>query len=294
MKIVSSQHIYSMSRENKPVMTVNPGENIMFHTKDCFGNQLEEPGACIGQLDWEHINPAAGPVYVEGAQKGDVLKVEILTIETSECGTMCALPGDGVLGKYVKEEQIKRLPVRDGQVIFNDTIQFPLKKMIGVIGVAPQEGRVPCGTPGKHGGNMDNTRIGEGAVLYLPVFCPGALFALGDVHAAMGDGEIMVSGVEISAKVTVKLDLIKDRSIQEPMLEDARCCYTISSHESVETAVQSCTQAMSLILQERLGLSGNEAGMLMSAVGDLRFCQVVDPKRTVTMAMPKEILPHIF
>ena len=294
MKTVPPQHIYTMSRENKPVMTVHPGDTIIFQTQDCFGNQLEDPGACIGQLDWEHINPAAGPVYVEGAQKGDVLKVEILTIETAECGTMCALPGDGVLGKHVKDEQIKRLPVRDGQVLFNDTIKFPVKKMIGVIGVAPEEGSVPCGTPGNHGGNMDNTRIAEGSVLYLPVFCPGALFALGDVHAAMGDGEIMVSGVEISARVTVKLDLIKDRSIQEPMLEDAHSCYTISSHESIEAAVQSATQAMSLILQENLGLSGNEAGMLMSAVGDLKFCQVVDPRRTVTMAMPREILPHIF
>lgn len=294
MKTVPNHHIYSMSGENQPVLSVSPGETLVFHTHDCFGGQLDTEGACVGELDWEHINPAAGPVYVEGAQAGDVLKVDILSIEVADQGKMCALPGDGVLGRNVAAEQVKRLPVEAGEVIFNENIRFPLKKMIGVIGVAPKEGSIPCGTPGDHGGNMDNTRIAEGASLYLPVFRPGALFALGDVHAAMGDGEIMVSGVEISAAVTVRLDLIKGYPVQEPMLEDEHCCYTISSHESIETAVYRCTEAMNKVLRDRLGLTYNDAGMLMSAVGDLKICQVVDPCRTVSMAMPKTILPGMF
>lgn len=294
MKTVPYQHIYSMSHANQPVLTASPGETLVFHTQDCFGGQLAEEGSCMGTLDWDHINPAAGPVYVEDAQPGDVLKVDILSIELADQGIMCALPGDGVLGCNVAAEQVKRLPIKDGEIIFNKNIRFPLKKMIGVIGVAPKEGSIPCGTPGDHGGNMDNTRITEGASLYLPVFRPGALLALGDVHAAMGDGEIMVSGVEISAAVTVRLNIIKGHTIVEPMLEDDWYCYTISSHESIEMAVYRCTEAMNKVLRDRLGLSYNDAGMLMSAVGDLKICQVVDPCRTVTMAVPKTILRDIF
>ena len=94
--------------------------------------------------------------------------------------------------------------------------------MIGVIGVAPNEGEISCGTPGDHGGNMDTTLIAEGATLYFPVFHKGALFSLGDVHAAMGDGEVCVSGIEIPAKVTVTLEVIKDQSLSVPVVENIR------------------------------------------------------------------------
>src|SRR5699024_320307 len=109
----------------------------------------------MDSLDWDHINPATGPVYVEGAKAGDVLKVEILEIELEEEGTMCCLPGDGVLGPDVQQSSVKKVPVRDGICLF-DGIQIPANPMIGVIGVAPAGDPVPCGTPGSHGGNMDN------------------------------------------------------------------------------------------------------------------------------------------
>jgi Acetamidase/Formamidase family. len=103
----------------------------------------------------------------------------------------------------------KVVEINDGKVIFNEKLSFPVKPMIGVIGVAPKEGEINCGTPGPHGGNMDTTLIGEGTKLYLPVFVDGALFALGDLHAVMGDGEIGVSGVEVSGAVTVGLRVLK-------------------------------------------------------------------------------------
>ena len=165
--------------------------------------------------------------------------------------------------------------------------------MIGVIGVAPENESITCGTPGTHGGNMDNKRITKGSTLYLPVYKDGAYFACGDVHACMGDGEIMVSGVEIPAKVTLSFEVIKGMSIEEPRLEDEDYIYTISSDEDIEKAIYNVTKIMNKIIQKHLGYSFNDAGMLLSACGNVKICQVVDPKRTVTMQLSKTICSKI-
>ena len=192
-------------------------------------------------------------MYVKNALPGDVLKVEILEIALGKQGVMCALPDNGVLGSLVKEESVKRLKVENGKVHFNEKIVFDISPMIGVIGVAPENGSVNCGTPGNHGGNMDNKRITEGVTLYFPVFHKGAIFSLGDVHAAMGDGEVMVSGVEIAADVKVRLSVIKGTSIETPMLENEDSCGVIYSHEDIDKSVCHAVRIMNEIKQKNLG-----------------------------------------
>ena len=294
MKIIENNRIFAFDGKNEPVAEVMDGETVIFRTHDCFDNQLSEEGTCIGALNWDLINPATGPVYVQNAMAGDVLKVEILEITLDQQGVMCALPENGVLGSLVKEESVKWIKVEEGKVHFNDKLVFDVAPMIGVIGVAPENGAINCGTPGCHGGNMDNKRIKEGASLYFPVFHDGALFSLGDVHAAMGDGEVMVSGVEISAEVKVRLSVMKGIRIETPMLENEEICGVIYSHEEIEKAVFHAVRIMNERVQEQLGLSFNEAGMLLSAVGDLRFCQVVDPERTVMMCVPRKMMKSLF
>ena len=294
MKIIENKRIFAFDAKNECVAEVVDGETVLFRTHDCFDNQLSEEGTCIGALNWDRINPATGPVYVQNAKAGDVLKVEILEIALDKQGVMCALPENGVLGSLVKEESVKRIQVEEGKVHFRNKLVFDVTPMIGVIGVAPENGSINCGTPGCHGGNMDNKRIKVGASLYFPVFHEGAIFSLGDVHAAMGDGEVMVSGVEISAEVKVRLSVIKGISIETPMLENEEICGVIYSHEEIEKAVFHAVRIMNERVQENLGLSLNEAGMLLSAVGDLRFCQVVDPERTVMMCVPKKIMKSLF
>lgn len=293
MKIENSS-VFFMSSDNEPIARVKSGERLTFVTKDCFNNQFQDEQVTMDALDWEAINPATGPVYIEGAMPGDVLKVRIEKIDLADCGAMCAIPGDGVLGSLVSGGKLKRIPVRDGKAYFSDEIVISCNPMIGVIGVAPAEGKIACGEPGSHGGNMDNTRICEGAVLYLPVFHEGALFAMGDVHACMGDGEIMVSGLEIPAEVTVTVEVMKGVTIENPMLEDEESCYTIASDENVETAIFTAVKTMAEIVMKKKGLSLEDAGMLISAVGNLQFCQVVDPKRTVRVEMKKTVLESLF
>ena len=290
--IIKDMCVFALGDSKENAVKVQQGEILEFHTRDCFNNQIDSEDYVMDVLDWDHINPATGPVYVEGAEKGDVLKVEILDIKLDDMGTMCCLPENGVLGADITENQVKKVPIKDGKAIFNQ-FELSLNPMIGVIGVAPENESVPCGTPGRHGGNMDNTKIAKGATLYLPVFHDGAYFGCGDVHACMGDGEIMVSGIEIGAVVSVRLTVLKGVSIDNPRLEDAENIYTIASSEDIEKAVYTATKDMCGILQKNLGYTLNEAGMLMSAAGNLQFCQVVDPERTVRMAIPKTICDKV-
>ena len=290
--IIKDMCVFALGDNKENAVKVQQGEILEFHTRDCFNNQIDSEDYVMDVLDWDHINPATGPVYVEGAEKGDVLKVEILDIKLDDMGTMCCLPENGVLGADITENQVKKVPIKDGKAIFNQ-FELPLNPMIGVIGVAPENESVPCGTPGRHGGNMDNTKIAKGATLYLPIFHDGAYFGCGDVHACMGDGEIMVSGVEIGAVVSVRLTVLKGVSIDNPRLEDAENIYTIASSEDIEKAIYTATKDMCGILQKKLDYTLNEAGMLMSAAGNLQFCQVVDPERTVRMAIPKTICDKV-
>jgi len=294
LKISSENKIYQMSKENIPVARVESGAVIEFETSDCFNNQVTSEEQGISKLDWEQINPATGPVYVEGAEVGDVLKVCIQDIRIADTGVMAAVPNAGLLGDLVTSPEVKILRIKDGYVHFNSNIKVPVNPMIGVIGVAPATVGIPCGTPDSHGGNMDNKKITAGTTLFFPVFTVGALLAMGDLHAAMGDGEIMVTGVETSGSVKVKVEVIKGKSIEHPILETESHYYTIASHEDLLEAVKISTIQMQSIVMDKLKLSFNESGMLLSMAGDTEIAQVVDPLTTARFGLSKAILPDIF
>jgi len=191
-RLSSENYMFSFSKETQPVLYVNSGDEVEIETMDCFADQIKTDGDKLEQLDWNRVNPATGPVYVKGAEPGDVLKITIKNIDIAAQGVVATGKELGVLGHLMEGLYAKVLPIKDGQVVFDDRFSFPLNLMIGVIGVAPPAGKINCGTPGSHGGNMDTKLISENSILYLPVFVEGALFGLGDLHAAMGDGEIGV------------------------------------------------------------------------------------------------------
>lgn len=293
MNISTDQVIYNFSTRNSSVLSVPSGSVLEIDTYDCFSNQLRTAEDKMETLDWDRINPATGPIYVNDAEPGDLLKVTINRIEIDDKGTVVSGEGFGILGGILKDIYTKIIPIHNGKAYFSNEIQIPIEPMIGVIGVAPKETAINTGTPGKHGGNMDNTMVTEGAILYFNVEVPGALFALGDVHAVMGDGEIGVSGLEIPAKISVTLEVIKERSIAGPMLENCEYWAVIESAEIIEDAVQMATENMFQFLKGKLNLQDAEIAMLMSLVGQLQFCQVVDPLKTVRFIMPKKYLGDI-
>ena len=285
--------IYAMSPNNTPKATAKSGDTVVFETQDCFSGQITCAEDQLGSLDWSRINPATGPLFIEGAEVGDILKVEILRIDLAAQAAVVEMPGSGVTGLEAAQENTKIIPVQDGKAIFNDRLTLPVNPMIGVIGTAPVEGAISTGTPDSHGGNMDCKRIGEGATLYLPVNVPGALLAMGDLHALMGDGEVCVCGGEIAGAVTVKVSVLKDTKLPLPFLTTETHAMAIYSAPSIDAAAEGATLRMRSFLIDQVKLPPHEAGMLLSLAGDLRICQAVDPNKTCRMEVKLSILEKL-
>lgn len=286
---VQKDHIiYAMSPDHAPVQTVKDGDTAVFITCDCFKDQITREDQDFGGLDWERINPATGPVYIDGAQPGDLLVAYIEKIHLADHGVMTTGPDMGVMGAALDKNVIRIVPIKNGTAVFSD-FDLPLNPMIGVIGNAPASGSVPCGTPGQHGGNMDCKRITEGAYLILPVHVPGALFALGDLHAAMGDGEVGVCGVEIAGEVTVTFKVLKNKQWPAPMIVDAERIIAIASEEDLDAAAEMAVYNMAKFLELEFGMEKADSALLMTAAAQLSICQVVDPKKTVRMELPRWI-----
>lgn len=290
IRIEHNQQVFSMDRNHPPCAEACSGDTVCFVVTDAFGGQVASPEQTLDSLDWTRVNPATGPLFVHGAAPGDTLKVEILSIDVAEQGVMAAIPGAGLFADVVTTPEVKVVSFRDGKALFSPGIELPLKPMIGVIGVAPEGEGVPCGVPDSHGGNMDNARITAGTTLYLPVFAEGALLAMGDLHAVMGDGEVMVTGVECAGEVTVQITVEKGRTLSNPQHEDEAYYYTIASDHDLLEATKRAAFDMCHLVMEKKGLSFNGAGMLISAAGHAQICQVVDPKLTARFAFPKNLL----
>ena len=288
IRIPSSKCIYSMNSRNPAAAEVDPGETVTFETKDCFSNQIQTEKDLFASVGWATINPATGPLKVRGAESGDVLAVKILDIRIAQKGSMVAVPKMGALGHHITHSQTKIVPIFNGHAIFSDKIKLPISPMIGVIGTSPATEDIPNGTPGTHGGNMDTKLITKGATLYLPVFAEGAGLAVGDLHAVMADGEVVICGVEVPGEVTLQVNLVKGRKLSSPILEDKNSFYCIASAEDLDKAAADVLDYTMEFLKQHLPLPVNEIAMLMSTTCNLQVSQIVDPLRTVRMEIPKE------
>ena len=293
IELDDSKTLFSFDKDLEPVLKVPTGETVRIRTKDCFGNQLQGPEDQLSEIDWEAINPATGPIYVEGAVAGGTLKVHIDNIELDAQTSSCTGKDEGVCGNRFSDWATHFCKVEDGKVVWDERLSIPVAPMIGVIGVAPEGEPVNCGTPGKHGGNMDNTAIAAGATLYFPVAVDGALFGCGDMHAVMGDGEVSVSGAEVAGYATVTLTALPELSVPNPLIENDTHFGIIVSAESLDKAAELAVQQMVDLLASRTNESEADLVMLLSLVADVRVCQMVDPEKTVRFMVPKYVLDAI-
>lgn len=291
-KKLTREHVfYAFSSDLKPAMEVAQGEEFVLETHDCFTGQLKSEKDLLDSLDWDRVNPATGPVLIENVQPGDVVRIDLLKVNVIGQSTMVTLPGEGALGDRITEMETAVLKYENDKVIFRNKIAVPMSPMVGVIGVAPAEGKVPNGEPGAHGGNMDCTLIGEGASVYFTANVPGALFGCGDFHAAMGDGEIVICGAESPGEIRLKAQVVPElKGLPTPFVETPNLLSTVASAGSLDQAGSDATHNMADFLTKFVSLPVNDAGMLMSLVGQLKVCQVVDPKKTARFEFPKWVL----
>ncbi|MDQ6600636.1 acetamidase [Bacillus salipaludis] len=284
---IKGKYVYEFSSANKPIASVKLGEIVDIETIDCYGGHLKTEKDLITDFPHLKVNPATGPIYIEDVKRGDVLEIIIKKIELDSAGVMSTRPGGGLLGDYIREAQTRILKIENDMVILNNTMTFPVNKMIGVIGVAPLNEAIPTSTPGEHGGNMDTKDITEGNTLYLPVFQTGALLALGDLHASMGDGELNGTGVEIGGKVTLQINKKENVELFTPIVETDSHILIIKSATEFRTAVREAMIEGIRLLQKEHNLEFADAYRMISAKGDIRVSQLVNPKITVRLMLPK-------
>lgn len=293
MKVIpNNKVIYKFKNQMNYVETILPGEKVKFETNDCWFQQITSEEQVMEEINYDILNPATGPIYVENAEPGDLLQVKIIDINVKSRGSALVVPNEGVLGDQVTKPIVRIIDIEDGHAIFHG-IKLPIEPMIGVIGVAPAkaDGEWATDSPWKHGGNMDTKDIKVGSTLYFPVHQKGALLALGDCHAIMGDGEICFTGLEVPAEVILEVNLIKNKAIIWPLVETKEYTMVIASGNNLERAVYEATNQAVDHLKNSLNMDWEDAYILASLSVDLKISQVVDPKMTVRAAIPKHIVP---
>jgi acetamidase/formamidase len=300
-------HHYGWDKSFAPAARIAPGESLEFEVVDAAGGQLSPASTVddVGRLDFARINPVSGPVYVDGAEPGDILKVTVLSFAPSGWGWTANIPGFGLLAEEFKEPALHvwRYDSRTlAPSAFGSWARVPLKPFAGTIGVAPAEsGCHSIVPPRRVGGNMDLRDIAAGSELHLPVEVAGALFSVGDTHAAQGDGEVCGTALESPMSVALRFDLVKQSPLAYPRLitpgpvtrhldERGYRVTTGIGPDLMEAARDAVRSAIDWLTRD-YGMPAMDAYQLCSVCGDLRISEIVDvPNWTVSFYFPRVVL----
>ncbi len=287
-----------------PQLTIAPGETVEFDTVDASGGQLGPDSTVedVANLDFAKVNPVTGPVFIDGAEPGDAVKVTLLEFGASGWGWTASIPGFGLLADQFPDPALNLWrydPVSLAPAAYGPGGKVPLKPFCGTIGVAPAEpGPHSIVPPRRVGGNMDIRDLSAGSELYLPVEVPGALFSVGDTHAAQGDGEVCGTAIESSMEIAARFDLVKDANLAFPRFTTAgpvsRHCddkgyeVTTGIGPDLFEGARAALSGMIDLLSARHGLAAVEAYMLCSVAADLRISEIVDqPNWVVSLYFPR-------
>lgn len=274
MKILDNL-TYVFSADNAPQAHAEDGEVLAFKTQDCFAGQICKESDRVDELDLTKANPTAGPLYIDGAEPGDVLAVDILDIQVGDRGFACSIPEVGALADQ-SEMRTRVLEIKDGLVHFQG-MKWPVDPMVGVIGLAPAEGEIACGLIGPHGGNMDSKKICKGSRVYFPVRQPGGLLQMGDLHASMGDGEVSGTGIEIPGQVLVRVNLVKDFDLNWPVTETEDFWYVNAMGQDFPEAFLAASKELARLMEGAYPLDKTDAFIYLSLQGDVGVNQYVHP-----------------
>jgi amidase len=292
----AANFVREFSPWHEPAYEIAPGELVRVETRCAASGVIRETAKADSNAElrakvgWTSGMPMTGPIAVTGAEPGDALAVHVVEIAFDDWGWSDVAIDYGPAGELVSEAEARIFRIVDGDIEFGFGVRLPLNPMIGAIGTAPRNRAFDSGVPEAHGGNLDCTLIKPGATLYLPVNVPGALLALGDLHAAMGDGEVGTAGLEVNGAVTLRVGLVNQTTMPLPLVDTGELVATIYSAPDLDEAAQQAVVAMVQWLVAETALEVNDASMLLNLAGDLRICQIVDPLMTCRLEVPKSIL----
>ena len=296
---------YVWDNSIEPVLEIESGESVELHVRDASDEQIHKGSAVedVAKLDFSHVNPVSGPVFVKGARAGDVLEVELLEFKAKDWGWTAIIPGFGLLAEEFPEPwlRISEVDAASERVRFGEGITLPHRPFPGTLGVAPAEaGEHSIVPPSRFGGNMDVKHLRAGVKLFLPVGVDGALFSLGDTHAAQGDGEVCGTAIEAAMDVVLRLSVRSDLSILAPQFHLPKGALAADEGSSFHVctgvgpdlmeAARDAVRATIAHLGEHRGLEREEAYALASVAADLRIHEVVDaPNWVVGAFIPEDI-----
>ena len=292
------------NRALKPRLRIEPGDEVQIECVDASGGQVE-PGMTAAEflkIDRTRIHALTGPIWIDGAMPGDVLEVEVLATRHSGWGWSSVIEGLGFLKERFKDPYLFHWQLDGESTSSLAPAVVPLRPFLGVMGVArADDGEFRTRPPGPFGGNMDVRELCAGSTLYLPVYNPGALFSCGDGHAAQGDGEVCINGIECPLDVTLRFDLHKQQPLSSPIVEaservarDSRAdaWIVVETGTDLTATARAATNRMVDLLVSRWGFTPVHAYILCSVALRLRLSQVVnEPVFTVSGAIAKQILP---
>jgi acetamidase/formamidase len=290
-------HNWDNSRE--PVLVVEPGDVVHFELPMTGDGQVTE-SSTVDEVTWnfDTIYNLGGPIFVQGAQQGDTLEVEILELEPGPWGWTTVIPELGLLPDDFPDPYLKIFDLRNrATATVAPGVEVPIDPFLGTMGVHTDEpGEFSPFPPHKGGGNIDNRHLVVGSTLWLPVWCEGALFSCGDAHAAQGDGEVCVTGIECPMRATLRLSL-RQRSLSTPSFRTPRPVVdpgpyhgTMGIHPELMEGARLAVRSMIEWLADEHGLSREDAYVLCSLAGDLRIHEIVDAGVwNVGMTMPLSV-----
>jgi acetamidase/formamidase len=292
---------FSWNRDFEPAVVADPGATVRLEIANASGGQLGADATVedVARLDFSRVNPVSGPIYVNGAEPGDTLVVEILSIDLDSWGWTANIPGFGLLADRFTDPHLRISKVSQERAELLPGLRIPVVPFIGTIGIAQAApGDHPIVPPSAQGGNMDIRHITPGARLHLPVAVPGALLSLGDTHSAQGDGEVCGTAIETSSEVTLRVHVEKGRARAFPMVEthpvsarEGRAIATTGIGPDLWQAARDATLGMIEEISRRTGLTADDAYLLASVAGDLKISEIVDaPNWVVSMHLEKSIL----
>ncbi|MBA2272937.1 MAG: acetamidase/formamidase family protein [Actinobacteria bacterium] len=304
VEVKPKDHSYVFNPYREPIAKVRPGDTVTIHCDDAFGSRIQSkedlPSQALATAKF--LNPQTGPIYVEGAEPGDTLVVKLREIEpTRAFAVSCLIPYFGGLTSTVFTRTLQEpLPERvwvwelhDGKLINLElNVEVPLDPFMGTLAVAPDLEAITALAPGPFGGNMDVPDIKPGNTVYLPIWNEGALFYTGDTHANQGQGELCGVGLEITSKVTVEFDVIKDQTIEWPRVESQDAIMVVGSAKPMEDAARIANTELVLWLESDYGFERWDAYQLLTQAGGLYVGNMVDTTYSLVASIEKRYLNH--
>jgi amidase len=304
VEVAPQDYSYVFNPYREPIATVKPGERVTIHTDDAFESRITKkvdlPSRALATAKF--LNPQTGPIYVEGAEPGDTLAVRIENIEpTRDFAVSVLVPYFGGLTstnftRTLQEPLPERVWIWDlvdrGTNLLNEEldVKLPWEPFLGTLAVAPDLEAITALAPGPFGGNMDVPDVKPGNTVYLPVWNSGALLYTGDCHARQGQGELCGVAMEITSKVTVVLDVIKDKAIEWPRIESDESIMVVGSARPMEDAARIANTELVLWLEEEYGYDRWDAYQLLTQAGGLYVGNMVDTTYSLVASVAKEHL----